>query len=247
MNVRSGRHRAATADTAGLGRALALAASLLLAAAAPAGAGDTQLEFVPEINAYLKLTDTTRLFLLGTLTENLSEGATDGELGAHLDITLAPIFRPRLRQANWERDRYLWIRLGYQLLGNLDDRDGGVTEHRGIVEATGRVPLPWDVWLANRMRVELRDLDGDFSTRFRFRLGIERQFVVAGRTVVPYAQAEVFYDTRFGAWNRQRYQAGVEIELTEHVRIEPYYARQEDQRSSPAHLDQIGFVLKFYY
>jgi hypothetical protein len=59
--------------------------------------------------------------------------------------------------------------------------------------------------------------------------------------------AEVFYDTRFGAWNRQRYQAGVEIELTEHVRIEPYYLRQEDQRSSPAHLDRIGLVLKFYY
>jgi hypothetical protein len=47
-----------------------------------------------------------------------------------------------------------------------------------------------------------------------------------------YAQAEVFYDTRFGAWNRQLYQAGVELGITKHWRIEPYYAREEDQRSS---------------
>ena len=48
-----------------------------------------------------------------------------------------------------------------------------------------------------------------------------------------------FSDTRFDAWNRQLYQAGVEIEITKHWRIEPYYARQEDQRS--------GLVLKTYW
>ena len=64
---------------------------------------------------------------------------------------------------------------------------------------------------------------------------------------MPYAQAEVFYDTRFGAFNRQLYRGGVEIELTKHWRIAPYYARQEDQRSSPAHLDRVGLVLKLYW
>jgi hypothetical protein len=67
---------------------------------------------------------------------------------------------------------------------------------------------------------------------------------VGGVTLVPYAQAEVFYDTRFGAWNRQLYQAGVELEITKHWRIEPYYAREEDQRSSTAHVDRVGLVLK---
>jgi hypothetical protein len=51
---------------------------------------------------------------------------------------------------------------------------------------------------------------------------------------------------RFGAWNRQLYQAGVEIETIKHWRIEPYYARQEDQRSSTAHVDRVGLVLKTY-
>jgi len=63
-------------------------------------------------------------------------------------------------------------------------------------------------------------------------------------TLVPYAQAEVFYDTGFGAWNRQLDQAGVELEITKHWRIEPYYAREEDLRSSTAQVDRIGLVLK---
>jgi hypothetical protein len=31
------------------------------------------------------------------------------------------------------------------------------------------------------------------------RLGIEREITIGGVAVVPYAQAEVFYDTRFDA------------------------------------------------
>lgn len=139
------------------------------------------------------LSDHARLFLLGSLTQGLSEPSTDEELGVHLDLTLTPILRRRLASADW---------------------------------------------------VDLRDLDGEFSTRFRYRLGAEREFTVGGVTLVPYAQAEVFYDTRFGAWNRQLYQAGVELEITKHWRIEPYYAREEDQRSSTAHVDRVGLVLK---
>ena len=71
--------------------------------------------------------------------------------------------------------------------------------------------------------------------------------VVVRVTLVPYAQAEVFYDTRFGALNRQLYQAGVEIEITKHWRIEPYYAREEDPRSSTAHVDRVGLELKTYW
>jgi hypothetical protein len=181
------------------------------------------------------------------VTESLSDGTTDGEVGTHLDLTLKPILRRRLRRTDWERDRYFWIRLGYRLIGNLNDRETGVTEHRGLVEATTRVPLPAEVWLVNRVRVDRRDVDGHSSTRFGERIGIEREFAVARTTLVPYVQAEGFYDTRFDAWNRQCYQAGVEIELNQHLRAEPSYTRQKDQRSSASHLDRIGFVLKFYY
>lgn len=204
-------------------------------------------EFVPEVNAFIKLSERTRLFLLGDMTRNLTNDATEGELGAHVDVTLMPLLRPRLREADWHRDRYLWARAGYLVLSSPDTRDSGPTERRGILELTGRVPLPNDVWLVNRARVDLRDIAGASSSqRYRIRFGVEREFTVDGIVVVPYAQAEAFFDTRFDTWNRQLYQFGAEVELSKRWRIEPYAARQNDTRSSPAHVNRFGLVLKYY-
>jgi len=65
--------------------------------------------------------------------------------------------------------------------------------------------------------------------------------------MVPYVQAETFYDTRFDTFNRQLYQAGVEIELNKHWRIEPYIARQNDSRSASGNVNRFGLVLKSYF
>lgn len=213
----------------------------------PARAEDHQDEFVPELNVFIKLSNQIRLFLLGDVTQGLSPSVTDGELGAHLDFTLKPILRRELRHGDWERSRYLWVRAGYVVSGDLDDRDDGSTTHMILLETTTRLELPGQVWLVNRARVDFRETDGESSQRYRLRLGIEREFTVCGVVMVPYAQAEIFHDTRFDVWNRQLYQAGVEIELTKHWRIEPYIARQNDSRSASGNANRIGLVLKTYF
>jgi len=213
----------------------------------PVSADDHVREFVPELNGFIKLTDQTRLFLLGDLTQNLTKDRTEGELGAHLDFTLMPVLRPRLTEGDWVRDRYLWMRVGYAVLTTPDSRGTGPEERRGIIEVTGRVPLPNEVWLVNRGRVDLRDIQGESSQRYRLRFGIEREFKVGGVVTVPYAQAEAFYDTRFDTWNRQLYQLGAEVELTKRWRVEPYYARQNDSRSSVERVDRLGLVLKYFH
>ncbi len=204
-------------------------------------------EFVPELNAFIKLSKQVRLYLLGDVTQGFSPSFTDGELGAHLDFTLKPILRRELRQGDWERSRYLWVRAGYVISRDLDDREDGSTTQTMLLEMTGRFELPAQIWLVNRVRVDFRDIDGDTSQRSRLRVGIEREFTVGGLVMVPYAQAEIFYDTRFDSWNRQLYQAGVEIELTKHWRIEPYFARQNDSRSASGNVNRIGLVLKSYF
>jgi hypothetical protein len=215
--------------------------------AAPARAGDTSTVLLPEVDTFIRLTDTARVFLLGSLTRNTTQATTDGELGVHLDLTLKPILRRELRDEDWERDRYLWVRVGFRVSGNLEGADGAANEYRGILEGTSRVPLPWDLWLVSRARIDLRDVGGDFSVRLRPRIGLERAFTLWNHRVVPYAQVEAFYDTRFGDWSQERYQAGVEIELSRHVRIEPYYRRQETFLPSRSHENAAGLVLKLYY
>jgi hypothetical protein len=202
---------------------------------------------LPELDAYIPLSSRSRLFLLSAITEDLSRETTVGELGVNLDLTLMPILRRELRLEDWERDRYLWVRVGYRLIGNLDDTANSKAEHRGIFEVTGRFPLLWDVWLVERARVDLRDVGGEFSARFRPRVGLERKFTIGNHALVPYLQVEAFYDTRFGDWSRERYTSGAEYELTEHWRVESYFRRQEDRRPARAHENGVGFVLKYYY
>src|SRR4029453_4968567 len=73
--------------------ALFLFAGLGVRPPPPAQAGDTQTDFLPELNAYVELTDTTRLSLLGSLTQHLSDGSAEGEVDVHFDVALKPILR----------------------------------------------------------------------------------------------------------------------------------------------------------
>jgi hypothetical protein len=223
---------------------VALAAFAALAASARAQ--DTRREFAPEAQIFYKLSDRARVYLQAAAVGRLRRDATDGEFGAYLDYTLMPMFRRELRDANWERDRYLWVRVGYGLAGSQNGLKD-FNERRGVLEATGRMPLSNEFWLVHRGRVDLRDIEGASSQRYRYRLGIEREFTVRGVVQVPYAQAEYYYDTRFDAMSRALYQVGTEIELTKHWRIEPYYARQIDKLPVSGYVDRVGLVLKYYH
>jgi hypothetical protein len=228
-------------------RYILLAVFAFAALLGPVRAEDHHSEFSPEVNVFIKLSDQIRLYLLGDITQGLSPNFTDGEVGVNLDFTIKPILRRALRDSDWERNRYLWARVGYLMSGDLDGRDDGSTEHTFLLEATARLELPWELWLVNRGRVDFRDVDGASSERYRYRAGIEREFNVFGLVMVPYVQAEIFYDTRLDVWNRQLYQTGVEIELTKRWRIEPYVARQNDSRSASGNVNRSGLVVKYYF
>jgi hypothetical protein len=186
------------------------------------------------------------VYLYGNLSRNLSVNTTDGEFGAHIDLTLQPLLLDRLRDENWKKDRYLWTRFGYVWLHSADGRDPGYDERRGVIEVTGRVPLPGQVWLVNRERVDLRNINGAFSQRYRFKLVLEREFIVCGVVTVPFAEAETSFDTRYDAWSQQFYKGGAEIILTKHWRLEANYLWQVNRYSSPARLDALGIILKMF-
>jgi hypothetical protein len=85
------------------------------------------------------------------------------------------------------------------------------------------------------------------SNRYRYRIGAEKELTTAsGTPLVPYAQAEWFYDTRFPAWSRQRFQTGVEMEIDKTWRVEPYYAYDKDTKPSHTGVNRFGLVLKYY-
>jgi hypothetical protein len=229
---------------------------LAFGVALPAPA-EERSEFWPELDGYFKLSERTRLFLSTALTRaeetQSAAGSTqyqDVQVGVHLDVTLDPLLRPALSQGDWQRNRYLWMRVGFLYGRSFGDAEAtsSYRERSGIFELTGRTPpLAGGIEVITRFRWDARDVNDRYSNRFRLRLQVEKSLSLGGHTVVPFANAETFYDTRFDTWNRQRYQLGAELELNRSWRLEPSLYRQNDSRSEPARINAFGLALKYFH
>ena len=141
----------------------------------------------------------------------------------------------------------------------MGDADSPYKEHRILTEQTLRKLLPGDLLLSDRNREDFRFISGDFSFRYRNRVTIEREVhLFKGRNITPYASAEMFYDTRSSAWNRNGLAVGFQQSLRRgplrrmllperQVILDLYCMRQNDSRSEIQHVNAIGAALSFYF
>jgi len=230
------------------GKHLAVPFLVLAACLAPVtGAqAESSTEFWPEALVYVQLSPATRLFLDLPYAVNTESGAGTLDLAAYLDISLRPLARPELQQLDWQRGRFLWARIGYDHIVKTGG-DTSAAEDRGIVSLWAKAEIPQEVWIEGRARADLRWIGGDYSTRYRFRLEATREFTVLEHAVVPYANVEWFYDTRYTGWARTLYQLGSEFTVDRNFRFELLLAKQYDTLPEKSSTRAFGFVAKWYY
>ncbi len=164
------------------------------------------------------------------------------DVAGYFDLTFEPFTRDLIgkehwrRQDDWRQKRYVWLRLGYDHVFKQEGEEASTPEDRGIVAVHGRAYLRAGILFEARGRADLRWIGGDYSTRYRLRGELNRDFEVRGRLVDPYLQAEAFYDTRYDGWARELYQAGAEIEVTRSTSASsrPSRGRWTGSRRSPA-------------
>ena len=204
-------------------------------------------EVWPEASLYRQLDETTRLYLDLSNAKGKEASVKTSDATAAVDVSIMPVYRAHLQSQDWQRNRYLWARLGYTRVGKVSVGTRELSENRGVASLQARVPLPADVWLEGRARADLRWISGDYSTRYRLRIDASREFKAFERAVVTYANAEWFYDTRYDAHTRSLYQAGVELTLTRHFRLETYLAWQYNLQPEEDSLRALGLVAKWYY
>jgi hypothetical protein len=242
--VRAGRSQAGRT----LERLFALACASLFCAGSAQAAGTS--EFWPELNAFVQLNERSRAFFDAAYALGKESDVKSVDVAAFLDVSLKPIARIRkdLLTDDWQRNRYLWARVGYNRVFEATDSEGvEVVENRGVIALYGRVPLPAEFWLETRSRADFRWIGDEYSNRYRFRLDLSREFAVRDRAVVPYCNVEWFYDTRYDDWARTLLTLGAEVTMTEHFRYEVYLARQADRVPEEKDLNALGVVLKWYY
>lgn len=214
-----------------------------------ARAGEESQEFWPELNVFKKLTPATRLYLAGSYAKGKESFARTYDGGAYVDVTLKPLLRPSVLSEDWKSKKYFWARVGYVRVAKAEEEGAKLkpAEDRLVAALLSRWYLPGSGFVEARARTDFRRIGGDYSTRYRVRLEMNRDYNVRGRVWTPYIQIESFYDTRYDGWSRMLYQPGVEIELTDHFRVEPYVARQVDRLPEESTIHAAGLVAKWYY
>src|SRR6476620_10362867 len=210
----------------------------------------TRKEFWPEIDVYITVKPKVRLYLTGTISKTVEDGELrdaqgyEGQIGVHVD------FIP---------NKHVIFRAGYRYETAVGSNSDPFKEHRLLTEQTLRKLVPGDFLLSDRNREDFRFVNGDFSFRYRNRVTLEREVhLFKGRSITPYASEEVFYDTRYNTWNRNRFAVGVQQSLRRgplrkmllperQIILDLYYMRQNDSRSDIPHVNAIGAALAFYF
>jgi hypothetical protein len=226
---------------------LALVAALVLSPGVVYAQSGDPVEFWGELNLFKKVNPTTRLYFVVADTKGKESEFRTVDLAGFVDLTLGPQLPRRRQKQDWQTRKYLWVRIGYDHIFKAENQTRTAQENRGIVALYGRVHLPGAILFEARPRADLRWIEGSYSTRYRLRFEVNRDFTVLDRVVTPYFQAEYFYDTRYDGWSRDLYQMGAEIGVTGHFRVEPSVVRQLDKLPSPSGLYAVSFVARWYY
>jgi Protein of unknown function (DUF2490) len=231
---------------------LALVVSLVAVASARGQEDETREEVWPEIDAYVRLSSSMKLFGLAAFSSARNESASEGQYGIHWDISWKRlrhqlIFNRLTDRANDEKMRPLTFRVGYRYSSSIQHDGDPSRENRGVLEAHVRWPTRGGLLLSDRNRLDLRWVNGVYSWRYRNRVLLERETAIGGYHITPYTSGEIFYDSRYDEWNRTRFCLGIQAPLHPRAMLDTYYARQHDTRSEPAYVNALGLALNVFF
>ena len=221
-----------------------LAILSFLFAATPVRAQDAQ--FLPEIDAYLKLNPSVRTYL--QMKDDRDGGdPTQFTFGPSIEFYLKPLIRLKqvaLFDLDEAKSRPLVLEAGYRLI----TAPNTPAENRELASATINFPIPGQAHLSDRNRIELDWKSGVFTWRYRNKLTLERTFAIRSYHLIPYIAAEPFYESQYSKWSTTDLYAGCLLPIGKHLQFNAYYEHENDTGKSPNHQENyLGLVLNLYF
>lgn len=202
-------------------RKLCVSLLLLFGTSLPA---QTTNEWWPELNLFWRPAEHQRTFL------QLSNDAEHEGPGPE---ATAGLFQDYLHLPGW------FVRGGYRY--TFSTRDNSYRESRILIEGTSAPYLTSQASLELRARVELRLVNGDDSYRIRERQRFQHLVAHALHAAwLPYASYEAYFDSKHRTVDRADGRLGLEVRPRGPASIEAYYARQDNTRSKPRHINALG-------
>jgi hypothetical protein len=223
-----------------------LALGLLVLALSLSAAAQTD-QFLPEIDAYYKISSPVRVWLQAKQTSEAGNPVT-AEFGPSLDFYIkSPLKLADVTAFDLDdsKARALIISIGYRYLPT----PGSPATNRMEPLFTVNYPVPkLGLLLSDRNRADLDWKAGTFTWRYRNRVQLERTVRLRSYHFSPYASAEFYYESLYDKWADTAIYIGCLFPIRKHFEINPYYEHQNNTGPSPNQvLNQMGLMLNMYF
>ena len=228
---------------------LALAVACLTTANAQAQ--ESALEFWPEVDVWLRLSPAWRASMYVPISKNIETKYREGSLLGQADFAWGHTryHRRMLDEGRAQNLRAYMVRGGYLAGKSLGDDGATYRERTVLAEFHGRIPLTGNMLLSQRLRTDFRWLgdDAEYSQRWRYRVMVEKEYTAGRSSIVPYVNAEPYYDSRYNTVNRIRVIGGATFSWTHHAAVETNWTYQHDTRSSVTNLNALNVILHVFF
>jgi hypothetical protein len=205
--------------------------ALLVAVAGRAAAQGGTTEVWPELDVYWRPAERQRTFLELSASTEREGDKREATFGIYQDYL-------RLPRA--------YVRGGYRF--TFSTGDASYRESRLVGELVLGGNLAPRARLVNRLRTELRWVNGEYSYRVRDRLHLQRTAPTRPRLKPwPYGTIEAYYDSRYRSIARIGGRVGAEAHVRGPLSMDLYVARQDNFRSTPKYVNAFGVVARLEY
>ena len=196
-------------------------------------AGDIELEAWPEFDIWIDLNEdaSTRLYILNSWAEDADKVYEEMALGVSLDQRLKT---------------WMSVRGGIRYIWKQADPPQG-NETRAVFDAKFYAPTWKEFLLTNRNRIDLRWIDGELTERYRNRTQLERPISIFGYRPTGFTSYEVYYDTKYDDWVRQRIIVGGSFPVQEWLTVDLFYGYHVVSKPKPENAGAWGLAIGFWF
>jgi len=203
-------------------------------------------QFLPEIDAYLKVNPMVRLYFQA---KDDREGGdpVQATIGPSAQFYLKPLLKLK-RISTFDLDdakkRLLVLEIGYRYITapNTAPKD------RLLVAATSNFPTKGAILIIDRNRADLDWKAGTLYWRYRNKLTLERTFAIRSYHFIPYVAAEPFYESQYEKWSTTSLYIGCLLPVRKHVQFNPYYEHDNNTGKQPnQQVNSLGLQASLYF
>jgi hypothetical protein len=205
----------------------------------------TENQAWPEADFHVQLRSKWRVLSFVGLEQAAGYPFQQWYVAAGIGRRFKPILLPHLENIDPDKEHYLLLGIGYDYLRTT--QSGKVfNENRVTYDMTTGFRPASKLLLRDRNWIELRWINGTYSTTYRNLLALELDFLAHGFRFTPFSTAEFFYDGHKYSWDQEQYTAGVQFPFERSFMLEPYYQRQHCSTCTPENWNAGGITLNFF-